>query len=226
MEHRRPRRRGFTLIELLVVIAIISILASILFPTFARARESARMTSCSSNMRQLGIAMSMYANDHDELFPDHDRSQQDGSYYRAGLIVPDWAVTPRQNWAQAIQPYVRNYKIYHCPSSKGLAPGGTTSTGSGMPMPPLSYVMNGYAAGRMQDSAPDPSSACLLYDVRFETTEARINPAPGWMWWYWGWTAHDPRYIILYQDLHIKTVHETQFGDQIWNAPPGNMFYY
>jgi prepilin-type N-terminal cleavage/methylation domain-containing protein len=64
-----PRRRGFTLIELLVVIAIIAILASILFPVFAQARESARTTSCSSNLRQVGIALGMYTQDYDECLP-------------------------------------------------------------------------------------------------------------------------------------------------------------
>ena len=62
-------RRGFTLIELLVVIAIIAILAAILFPVFASARESARRTTCVSNLRQLGMAAHMYAGDYDELFP-------------------------------------------------------------------------------------------------------------------------------------------------------------
>src|SRR5437762_3834341 len=65
------RKRGFTLIELLVVIAIIAILAAILFPVFAQARESARKTSCLSNVRQLGTAYQMYLQDYDELFPPH-----------------------------------------------------------------------------------------------------------------------------------------------------------
>src|SRR5712692_7814212 len=66
---RRPQGRGFTLIELLVVIAIIAILAAILFPVFARAREQARKTTCASNMKQIATATLMYAQDYDELFP-------------------------------------------------------------------------------------------------------------------------------------------------------------
>jgi prepilin-type N-terminal cleavage/methylation domain-containing protein/prepilin-type processing-associated H-X9-DG protein len=65
----RTARHGFTLIELLVVIAIIAILAAILFPVFAQARESARQTSCASNMRQYGLALRMYVTDHDEVWP-------------------------------------------------------------------------------------------------------------------------------------------------------------
>src|SRR5882724_2176899 len=64
----RPPRSAFTLIELLVVIAIIAILAAILFPVFAQARESARQITCASNMRQLGLAMRMYVTDHDETW--------------------------------------------------------------------------------------------------------------------------------------------------------------
>ena len=66
---RRPRAGGFTLIELLIVIAIIAILAAILFPVFAQAREKARQTSCVSNLRQLGMAMMMYVQDNDDTYP-------------------------------------------------------------------------------------------------------------------------------------------------------------
>ena len=217
------KRRAFTLIELLVVIAIISILASILFPTFARARESARMTMCSSNMRQLGLALGMYAQDHDGVFPDHDRTNFQNQYHQFGMVVPDWSISPQQNWALAVYPYVKNLKVYSCPSSKGWAPGSNTT------IPPLSYVMNGCAAGTMQDAAWDTSSVSLLYDIRFQTSEARINPGVNFWSGFRGWEVHDPRFMVLYLDSHVKTVHESKFISDLWGGYPGpqaNMFYF
>ena len=102
-------RRGFTLIELLVVIAIIAILAAILFPVFARAREKARQASCSSNLKQLGLAMLMYAQDYDGKI-------------RASANYPNGPIcTPHQGDAdwQALSyyyPYIKNDQVYICPS--------------------------------------------------------------------------------------------------------------
>jgi len=96
------RRKGFTLIELLVVIAIIAILAAILFPVFAKAREKARQASCSSNLKQLALGALMYAQDYDELLMP--------LYYD----VPD-----HMNWAvNFLQPYVKNMNVVECPSTK------------------------------------------------------------------------------------------------------------
>ncbi|MDH7570500.1 MAG: DUF1559 domain-containing protein [Armatimonadota bacterium] len=104
------RRTGFTLIELLVVIAIIAILAAILFPVFARARENARKAACASNMKQIGQGLLMYSQDYDELgMPNH------GSYYIYPQGVQRWA-----EWWYIIQPYIKNWQILCCPSRVGL----------------------------------------------------------------------------------------------------------
>ncbi len=101
------RRHGFTLIELLVVIAIIAILAAILFPVFARAREKARQTSCLSNIKQLALGMLMYASDYDER-----------------LSASHWGTfdVPRSTWRGSIYPYVRNIQLYTCPSKPDIGP--------------------------------------------------------------------------------------------------------
>jgi prepilin-type N-terminal cleavage/methylation domain-containing protein/prepilin-type processing-associated H-X9-DG protein len=98
------RIRGFTLIELLVVIAIIAILAAILFPVFARAREKARQTSCLSNMKQLGLGVVMYAQDYDEIIPGWKISGACG-----GANV--WP------WRHVVMPYIRNTQLFICPGS-------------------------------------------------------------------------------------------------------------
>jgi len=106
---RLGRSRGFTLIELLVVIAIIAILAAILFPVFAQAREAARKATCQSNLKQLGNAVLMYIQDYDELFPQPTPSGQSGDFW----LYPSGGFT----WIGVIQPYVKNHKIVECPST-------------------------------------------------------------------------------------------------------------
>src|SRR5690606_3137964 len=103
------RQNGFTLIELLVVIAIISILAAILFPVFARAREQARRASCASNFKQLGMAMLQYTQDYDERFPPF--SQGAGNVGFQGFNGADGA-----RWGDVIYPYIKNTQIFDCPS--------------------------------------------------------------------------------------------------------------
>ena len=99
------RRKGFTLIELLVVIAIIAILAAILFPVFARARENARRASCQSNLKQIGLGVLQYTQDYDEKYP---------------LSVTRPAVSADQeSWRYTVQPYVKSNQLFDCPSFTG-----------------------------------------------------------------------------------------------------------
>lgn len=97
-----PKKRGFTLIELLVVIAIIAILAAILFPVFARARENARRASCQSNLKQIGLGIMQYTQDYDEFYPLQ-------SHQSSSVVSRFWPVL--------IQPYVKSYQLFDCPSA-------------------------------------------------------------------------------------------------------------
>ncbi len=114
-------RSGFTLIELLVVIAIIAILAAILFPVFAQAREKARAISCMSNMRQIGLSAQMYVQDYDEhLFfrvsgPNRVTASRTGAITPAGDASDYW----HEVWWNTLMPYIKNAQVYTCPSDAG-----------------------------------------------------------------------------------------------------------
>jgi prepilin-type N-terminal cleavage/methylation domain-containing protein/prepilin-type processing-associated H-X9-DG protein len=113
-------RSGFTLIELLVVIAIIALLAAILFPVFARARENARKTSCSNNLKQIGLAVMQYKQDYDELYPTM-RTNAPGGYLA---------------WPSLIFPYVKNEQVFVCPSGEraNFKPDARLIPGTGTPI--------------------------------------------------------------------------------------------
>jgi prepilin-type N-terminal cleavage/methylation domain-containing protein len=109
-------RKGFTLIELLVVIAIIAILAAILFPVLGRAKEAAKKTACTSNMKQIGTAFLLYEQDYDDRLPDRrDLKSAFPGGYRPWTSWPP--SDPRAAWASgALKPYTKNDGIWVCPS--------------------------------------------------------------------------------------------------------------
>ena len=104
------RESAFTLIELLVVVAIIAILAAILFPVFARARENARRSSCQSNLKQIGLGVLQYAQDYDEILPSP-------SY---GSSSAQLTATQRPKWNDVIQPYIKSTQLFVCPSHSDI----------------------------------------------------------------------------------------------------------
>ncbi len=156
MNGSTPRRRGFTLIELLVVIAIIAILAAILFPVFARARESARATSCKSNMRQLGTGILMYVQDYDELLPPAC----------SGVCYPTApANATSYSWRNATLSYIKNDQIFFCPS----VPRAATNRWSGVMTPFVNEwtTVNDYGLNLVHYlvGAPTPASGVGIAQV-------------------------------------------------------------
>jgi prepilin-type N-terminal cleavage/methylation domain-containing protein/prepilin-type processing-associated H-X9-DG protein len=115
------RERAFTLIELLVVIAIIAILAAILFPVFAQARDKARQATCVSNMKQIGLAMNMYVQDYDETFPI---LPWDGQDFGPGFDATRLPYLTRFTWISQYNPYIKNKAVWVCPSDPNSKNGG------------------------------------------------------------------------------------------------------
>ncbi|HHX39836.1 MAG TPA: prepilin-type N-terminal cleavage/methylation domain-containing protein [Armatimonadetes bacterium] len=108
-------RRGFTLIELLVVIAIIAILAAILFPVFARARENARKSTCQSNLKQLSMAWMQYAQDYDEMAVK--------CYLSSNLSAVRWFRYRLNTYPGMLTPYIKNDQVFECPSGGSIGAG-------------------------------------------------------------------------------------------------------
>ena len=169
-------KRGFTLIELLVVIAIIAILAAILFPVFAQAREKARAISCLSNLKQIGIGVTMYSQDNDEAMPDGSN--------------PWGSMT---GWAVQVYPYVKSVGAFHCPddSSIGQQSVGTvksTSYGinSNFGIPNANPVNNGPAGpGMIISQFGSPSKTVMLFEV-VNADYVDITAAGGTAWTGYG----------------------------------------
>jgi prepilin-type N-terminal cleavage/methylation domain-containing protein/prepilin-type processing-associated H-X9-DG protein len=149
---RRPlrslaQRNGFTLIELLVVIAIIAILASILFPVFARARENARRSACLSNLKQIGLGLMQYTQDYDEKYPIQPNGQV--PYY----ATHDNSTATNMSWFNAMEPYTKSKQLLICPSAKREDATETSDS---------NYVGNGVIMQRSTSAAAIPNASELV----------------------------------------------------------------
>lgn len=186
-------RKGFTLIELLVVIAIIAILAAILFPVFAQARDKARQTTCTSNTKQIGLGAMMYINDYDETFPlGFGRAGGTGqwlwNFYHAAPYNWRPSVSPSDpryasylvHWSHTLQPYMKNYGLYECPSCppKRL---NTPDYNNPQAQPAkVAYTYNGLLQSLSQARIAHPSKLPLFWEGRGKSSVegfALTNPA-------------------------------------------------
>ncbi|MDF2439397.1 MAG: hypothetical protein JWN98_381 [Abditibacteriota bacterium] len=179
------KKPGFTLIELLVVIAIIAILAAILFPVFARARENARKSSCLSNLKQMGLGAMMYSQDYDERFM---------------RVYTNVAPAGPRDWATDTVPYIKSKQIFVCPSQ--------TRGGYG-------YGYNTWLAtstGRSLAEIQEPARTCLYSEIiqavdrswpyNYYPADRRFEPEP----------RHLDGLNMVYTDGHAKWIQKTNKG--------------
>lgn len=175
---------GFTLIELLVVIAIIAILAAILFPVFAQAREKARQAQCLSNCKQLGLAFMQYIQDNDEKY-----------VYNGSGGWSWWGLDTGGGWANRIYPYVKSTKVYVCPDDSGARSNPISyvyNTNMSTDTPPWVWASQGIGTISIAKLTA-PASTVLLYEgngtnVGAPNAEPITDSIWGSMWW---WMASD-----------------------------------
>jgi prepilin-type N-terminal cleavage/methylation domain-containing protein len=221
------RRKGFTLIELLVVIAIIAILAAILFPVFAQAREKARQSQCLSNTRQIALALMTYAQDYDEMLV---------------MRYPG----PNVSWKNSLEPYLKSADIYRCPSNPrartpdvlGKYPGGYAMW---LPDPPIAVNMaSGAAYPQPMAGVAYPANSLIILEhsynwpdtgpyLQYNEPAKDKNALAGPSEWNSG---HDPKACnIIYLDGHahysrLIGTFDRRTGDNIneWRFDPDVMY--
>jgi prepilin-type N-terminal cleavage/methylation domain-containing protein len=218
------KRPAFTLIELLVVIAIIAILAAILFPVFAQAREKARQATCLSNMKQIGVGVMMYVQDWDETYPpDRVMALKGGAGCDQKMIT----------WKTATLPYVKSIDVYRCPSNPLNKQGDETRNAEPTyPTFPVSYSYNGtilhmnITRALRQSQIPEAARYILLVEARNLCADCTIGSLNQGWGMTGGFFVHPTKRMqALYMDGHAKSTKFSQTlgtnnDDQQWTFVP------
>jgi prepilin-type N-terminal cleavage/methylation domain-containing protein/prepilin-type processing-associated H-X9-DG protein len=213
-------KKAFTLIELLVVIAIIAILAAILFPVFAQAREKARAITCISNLKQMGLGMIMYNQDYDERMVLWQQGSGNVSWDSQGYAL---------SYDRLLQPYIKNNFVSGCPSDLSVG----TPLSAGSPYPPVtaravrSYAIPGNIGGNWCNTStnpqPNPPALAAIPEPTLTIALNERDNCASTTASYWGWCSvndsesetawrHNLQGNFVYVDGHAKNTHYDSSG--------------
>jgi prepilin-type N-terminal cleavage/methylation domain-containing protein/prepilin-type processing-associated H-X9-DG protein len=237
----RNRTRGFTLIELLVVIAIIAILAAILFPVFAQAREKARQASCTSNIKQITLAALMYVQDYDETFVDagvnpfFSHQNSNGQYDNGATITSNTPYAGCMGWpcvlptgeatfAARMMPYIKSYAVWACPSANNSSinegqdwfPSNPVQTINNSGQKPISYWYNLCFHKQAQAVVDAPAERVIFAETgrvraAYDLNSGRDGYARAAKWNDY-YRPHSGGSVLGFSDGHVKFFRDAGMG--------------